>query len=188
MFHTVSDKKYKVLGLCNKIIAQNDYLGLDPRIIPTLHLLSHVDGVETVWSCSGHTPAEYIAKREKQNKPAHGSRKWDDFYFIFGAGQLSEPFISFLSKYIGKKDLSYYLKMIHLNWAFDDKGYPLRQTKNKQKYPVWEFGFKYDVWKHGEYLEKIEHLNQAIVSFIMEQNSFLQMAVSHHATNIKGLK
>jgi len=175
MFHTVSDKKYRILKLRNQKIIDGGYRGIDERMINTLRLLNNIDGIQTVWSCSGHTIVEQYQKW--LNAPANNKREEfleprnDAFYFIFAAGRNADPFFNFLSKLLKESGFhGYSLAAKTLNWCFNEDGSPnFNAPPGFQVYPVWEFGFIYRVKDHGAYLEKIESLNARIEDFLYEQ-------------------
>lgn len=196
MFHTVSDKKFNILRKRNKVIAEElNYQGMDDRIKITLMLLAEAKGIQTVWSCSGHTPFESLTKRTRQLeiaiKKAVEKLKMEeaqklqqrldnlraplveDFYFIFAAGRESEPFMKFLSDLMLRSGFDgFYLQAKVLNFSFDDEGAPIGEKKPFNAYPVWEFGFQYRVKDHGAYLEKIQRFNHALYKHLSKDELY----------------
>lgn len=192
MFHIVSNKKFRALRLRNERLEKMETNPvLDERIIPTLFLLSVIDEIQTIWSCSGHTVNEQNNKQLANKQPGFVQNPlFGEFYFIFGAGRNSEKFLSFLSEFVVKhKRKGFNLNAISLNWSFDNEGKTLsKETRPKVKtqYPAWKFGFKYRLKDHGQYLETIEFFNRKLWEFCEINGCFLQMfvspGVSRHAT------
>lgn len=215
MFHTVSDKKFNILRKRNEVIAEQlQYQGIDERIKITLMLLAEAKGVQTVWSCSGHTPFEFLTKRTRQLQAAikkavdklklEEAQKLqqrldnlrapmvEEFYFIFAAGRESEPFMKFLSDLMLRSGFEgFYLQAKVLSFSFDDDGAPIVEKKAFNAYPVWEFGFQYRVKDHGTYLDKIERFNRALYKHLSKDELYqLHMYVedSRHAVTLGSKK
>jgi|AGFT01.1.fsa_nt_gi hypothetical protein len=196
MFHTVSDKKFNILRKRNKVIAEElGYHGIDERIKISLMLLAETKGIQTVWSCSGHTPFEFLTKRTRQLEASIAkaikelkmeeadklkqhmdnlrSPLTDTFYFIFAAGRESDRFMNFLSDLMLRSGFrGFYLHAKVLNFCFDDDGAPLGGSKGFNAYPVWEFGFEYRVKDHGEYVKKIEKFNYALAKHLSKDELY----------------
>lgn len=171
MFHTVSNKKYTILKRRNEKLKAVEYAGVDERMVNTVVLLSGVEGIQTVWSCSGHTETEQFEQynKRKNNKSFKVNRK-GNFYFIFALGKQGDPFMKFLSDLMRRNFRGYYLKAINLNFCFKEDGTNKtgKDLNHFETYPVWEFGFTCDIKDHGMYLNKIMYLNMRLKHFIIQ--------------------
>jgi len=182
MFHQVSDKKYKALQLRNEAVKKMDYMPLDERFRHIAYLLGKVEGIQTIWSCSGHTPAERFARWESANPetdPTEYRRgKWEECYFIFAAGDNSTPFLKMLSELMTRsKHNEWHLNAKTLNWCFNPDGTNKNKTDIKKfdPYPVWEFGFRYNSYNMDEFDQHIHRFKTKLINFILKQDHDLKL-------------
>lgn len=182
MFHQVSDKKYKALRSRNEAIRQMEFAPIDERLRQTIRLLGMVEGIQTVWSCSGHTPAERFARWRKANQDADPTEyyrgKWEECYFIFAAGDNSTPFLKLLSDIMNRsKHNEWCLNAKTLNWCFNDDGTNKKKEKLKKfdPYPVWEFGFRFNAYNMDEFNQHIRRFQNKLVDFIIKQDGHINL-------------
>lgn len=182
MFHQVSDKKYKALQLRNFAIQQMDYKPIDERLRHTVRLLGLVEGIQTIWSCSGHTPAERFARWQAANPekdPTEYRRgKWEECYFVFAAGDNSTPFLKMLSDLMtNSKYDEWYLHAKTINWVFNPDGSSKKKEEMKgyNPYPVWRFGFRYNSYNMDEFDQHIDRLQSNLAALILKQDGPLNL-------------
>lgn len=90
--HTVGDDVFNLFKERFNKIAQDNYNGIDERIIPTLKVMAGWSDVVSVWSCSGHTPEE-----TKPNKRFINQQRR---YVIFVSNNPGTPILNYFNEFI----------------------------------------------------------------------------------------
>lgn len=179
MFHQVSDKKYKALQLRNQRLRDSDYKGIDDRMIPVLRLLYHVEGIQPIWSCSGHT----LYEQEQMALAKPGcyltDRPWQEWYVMFAAGRNAEPFMQMLSQLVQKTpDCRFQLSAGTLRWYFDaegNNGNDLIPATKLDRYPVWQISFTHNVTKIDDYQNLVNKFTSYLTDFIIKQDGRINL-------------
>lgn len=160
MFNLVSSDDYDVL--CRRWVNQqaNDCRDIDPRIVDTLKRFNTIKGVVSIWSCSGHTQAEYLLEHPNGND--YESRQ--DRYIMFAVTEQGVNIFRALESYLQQMSRENWaltrpeLKTSLLNWCFGDGSHSDRLTLDTRRlYPNWRISMYYHHLEDNPEMTKFIH-------------------------------
>lgn len=140
MFNKVNDYEFGVLKKRSAKLAEDNYEGIDTRIIPSLKRFNTLEHVTAVWSCSGHNREECKAMKRRWRN--HQKR-----YIIFVAHgvESNQVFLAFES-WMSNLDFELEslfrpeLKTYRLDWCSDENG-GMCKPDHSRSYFAWEIVF-----------------------------------------------
>lgn len=146
MFNHVDQDQFDTLAQRYRLLVGSDFKGVDPLIKETVEKIWGTPGLVPVWSCSGHTGEEQLAKKKEAKVVSRGQER--KIYFASLEGQ-NEPFENF---HWWAEKITYdtfhrfkpTLSAIRLHWGFNPDGTSNPELKgNGLTYALWKLSFSF---------------------------------------------
>lgn len=133
--------------------------GCDERIKPLLLAINEHHGITTIFSCSGHTPDEYIAREQTVPSDEHMYVS-----FVIKEGPDAIKSLVTLTSAYNQCDselccaISFVLEYNQLVWWYNTEG-QRAVCEDGSQYPVWSLCARYDLDEHYKlYMEILDDL------------------------------
>lgn len=161
MFSLVSNEDYNILKYRWEQQLAKGCPDIDERIVESLKRFNTIDGVVSIWSCSGHTKAEhFVTQGNVRTYTGHQER-----YILFVVNKQGISVFDALSAYMMQMDRGDWalvrpmLNTSLLTWCFGNGTQPSHLTADALRlYPCWRISMHYNnLTKRKSKMAKVIH-------------------------------
>lgn len=152
---------------------------IDERIVESLKQFNSINGVISIWSCSGHTKAEHLDNNG--NVRTYTDRQ--ERYIMFAANQQSTNLFHVLSEYMkqmDREDWALVRPNLHtslLTWCFGKTDKSLELPEHPLRlYPCWRLSIHYNNLDSDPEMSKDIHMEMEriwldMINYIVKESA-----------------